>query len=253
MLTNAEQRKTEQAFWEHAYTGSIRYRLPSKLNVGTANFIRLLESHVDGGDRVLEIGFAPGKLLAYLALRRGAHVSGIDFLKSGVDVAKKLFSVLGIEGDLRCEDLFQSSFSEESFDVVYSLGVVEHFDNPKLVFAKHLQLLRPGGRGIIAIPNYGGVYGQVQSWLDPVNLAIHNLKIMNLEALKVLASGPDVDRAKVYAFGRVNGWLLSLDAKFPRPVAHFFQYLINAVGLIQPFDMAPLCPLLVVEFTKPNR
>jgi SAM-dependent methyltransferase len=202
---------------------------------------------------VLEIGFAPGKLLAHLAARRGAHVAGIDFLKSGVQVAERLFRELGIQGDLRCEDLFHSSFPEGSFDVVYSLGVVEHFDNPKVVVEHHLRLLRPGGVGLVAIPNYGGLYGQLQSWLDPANLSIHNLKIMNLKALKTLAAGPDVDRVEVYSFGRVNAWLLSLDSKIPRPVAHGFQYLANAVGLIQPFDIGPLCPLLVVEFYRSGR
>jgi len=170
-----------------------------------------------------------------------------------VHVADRLFRHLGIKGDLRCEDLFQSSFPEGSFDVVYSLGVVEHFDNPKLVVEHHLRLLRPGGVGLIAIPNYGGLYGQLQSWLDPANLSLHNLTIMNSTALKALASGPDVDRVEAYSFGRVNAWLLSLDAKIPRPLAHGFQYLANAVGLIQPFDIGPICPLLVVEFHKRDR
>lgn len=245
-----EQRKTDQPFWESAYTGAIRYRLPSKLNVATANFIRLLEPHVEPGTKVLEIGFAPGKLLAYLAARRAAAVAGIDFLKSGVQVAERLFRELGIQGDLRCEDLFHSSFPDGAFDVVYSLGVVEHFDNPRLVVEHHVRLLRPGGVGLIAIPNYGGLYGQFQSWLDPANLAMHNLEIMNLDALKALASGPDVVGVKVYAFGRVNAWLLSLDAKVPRPLAQGFQHLVNAVGLIQPTDVGPLCPLLVAEFHR---
>jgi SAM-dependent methyltransferase len=252
-LTNLEQRKTEEAFWETAYTGSIRYRLPSKLNVGTANFLRLLEPHVEPGARVLEIGFAPGKLLAHLAARCGANVAGIDFLKSGVQVAQRLFHRLGIQGDLRCEDLFQCSFPDGTFDVVYSLGVAEHFDNSKPVVERHVRLLRPGGFGVIAIPHYGGIYGRLQARLHPANLSIHNLTLMNVPALQSLVSGPDVDRVNAYPFGRVNAWSLSLDARLPRPAALALQHLANAVGLIQPFDVRPLCPLLVVEFYRRAR
>ena len=243
-------KKTEKAFWDGTHKGHIRYRLPSSLNIGTSNILRLLEPHVAAGARVLEIGFAPGKILAHLGLRCSANVSGIDYSENGVAVAKELFQHLGLTGDLRCEDLFSSSFAAQTFDFVFSLGFIEHFDNAAVVVERHFRFLKPGGRALIAIPNYGGIYGRLQSRLDPDNIEIHNLHIMRQDALHRLADGFAVSASRSYAYGRINPWLLSLDRKLPGLVSSGLQVAGNFVGLLQPFDVTPLCPLLVLEFTR---
>ena len=250
MNRDSAGRKTERAFWNDAHQGRIRYRLPSPLNIGTANILRLLEPRISTGARVLEIGFAPGKILVHLGLRCGANVFGIDYSENGVAVAKDLFQRLGLAGDLRCEDLFSSSFAEQTFDFVYSLGLVEHFDNAAVVVEQHFRFLRPGGRALIAIPNYGGVYGSLQARLDSDNLAIHNLHIMRTDVLCRLTEGLAVSSVRAYPFGRLSPWLLSIDRKLPRPVALGLQGAANLVGLLQPIDVARLCPLLVLEFTR---
>ena len=250
MQSSSEHRKTEKAFWNGTHRGQIRYRLPSSLNIGTANILRLLEPCVAPGMRVLEIGFAPGKILAQLGARCGANVSGIDYSENGFVVAKKLFQHLGLAGDLRCEDFFSSSFAEQDFDFVYSLGFIEHFDNPAVVVERHFRFLKPGGRALIAIPNYGGIYGSLQSRLDPENLDIHNLQIMREDALRSLASGLATSKIDAYKYGRINPWLLSFDRKLPGLVSYGLQFMGNAIGLLQPLDLAPLSPLLVLEFIR---
>lgn len=244
------RRKTEKAFWNNTHKGQIRYRLPSSLNIGTANILRLLELRVSRGARVLEIGFAPGKILAHVGLRCGATVSGIDYSENGVTVARELFQHLGLSADLRCEDLFSCSFAEQAFDFVYSLGFIEHFDNAAVVVERHFRFLKPGGRALITIPNYGGVYGSLQSRLDPQNLDIHNLHIMGRDALLRLTEGLAVSSARTYVFGRISPWLVSFNRKLPRLVSLGLQGAGNLIGLLQPFDITPLCPLLVLEFTR---
>lgn len=250
MRNGIERRKTEKHFWIRTHETPIRFRLPSPLNIGTSNTLRLLRRCVPLGSRVLEIGFAPGKILAYLVSRCSAIVSGVDYSETGVATARKLFDHLGLAGDLRCEDFFASTFPKQSFDFVYSLGFVEHFDNASTVVERHFQYLAPGGRALIAIPNYGGIYGKLQSVLDPENLDIHNLQIMRHEALLGLAKGLAVSTVKTYAFGRVNPGLLSFHRKLPRLASTGVQLAGNLIGLLQPIDIAALCPLLVLEFTR---
>ena len=243
-------RKTQRGFWERTHYGPIRYQLPSLLNIGTANIIRLLRPRVQPRDSVLEIGFAPGKILAYLAIKCEATVCGLDYSEQGISVSRDLFRRLGIQADLRCEDLFDSTFAKSSFDFVYSLGFLEHFDNPELVVERHHQYLKPGGHGLIAIPNYGGIYGSIQARFDPDNLKIHNLNIMQPDSLRRLATGLDCSEIKVYRFGRVNPWLMSLDKKWPQPLAQSLNLIGNVAGLLQPMDVPGVCPLLVMEFTR---
>ena len=44
-------------------------------------------------------------------------------------------------------DLFSENFYKDMqlFDIVYSLGFVEHFDELNIVVKKHTELLKPGG------------------------------------------------------------------------------------------------------------
>ena len=165
-------------YWSKTYRREPRMRLPSSLFVGTRNIQRILLPHIKTQMSFLEIGCAPGKILAWVANTFDAHVSGVDYAETGIEMSKKLFLSLGIEADLRCEDIFDTTFESGSFDVVYSAGLIEHFNDPSDVVRRHIDLCKPGGISIIVIPNYGGIYGMIQKCLDPENLALHNLKIM---------------------------------------------------------------------------
>lgn len=107
--TSDAGRKTTREYWEEVRSAEPKLRLPSKWNVSVRDLLDLLSRYFNSGDRVLEIGFAPGKHLAYLAAKLGAKVSGLDYSEHGVTFARKLFSQLVIEGDLRCEDVFATT------------------------------------------------------------------------------------------------------------------------------------------------
>jgi SAM-dependent methyltransferase len=200
--------------------------------------------------RVLEIGCAPGKLLAFVAAVLRADASGLDYSKRGMEYANQLFQALSIQGDLRCEDLFKTTFQEGAFDVVYSVGVIEHFDDPRDVVERHVRLCKPGGTALIWIPNYGALYGRIQRWCDPANLAIHNIDIMNPDALAELVPTAVADKVEVLYEGFVTGSLLSLQKRWPPPVASVVSLALNVIGLMQPFQLRALCPRLLLKITR---
>jgi len=199
---------------------------------------------------VLEIGCAPGKQLAYVAKVLGAEVSGIDYSTVGVGFTNQLFKALEIGADVRCEDMFNNTFPPGSFDVVYSIGVVEHFDNPARVIRIHTDLLKPGGTAVIIIPNYGGVYGRLQSYFDPENLSIHNLEMMSLEQLSKLAPADGVSSVEVFHSGRVNPWLVNWERKMPGMLARLLCITGNAAAFLQPIRLDALSPMLVLKMTR---
>ena len=94
--------RTSIDHWDEAWSPSPRLRLPSRLNIGTLNLQRVLKQYVYAGAQFLEIGFAPGKLLAWTSKVLDANVAGMDYSETGVRWAKKLFERLGIRADLRC-------------------------------------------------------------------------------------------------------------------------------------------------------
>ena len=227
-----------------------RLRLPSRLVVATRNLHALLRRRVRPGMRVLEIGFAPGKHLAYVAKVLGGRVTGIDYSRTGVAVACDLFRALAVEGDLRCEDIFTSTIAPGTFDLVYSVGVIEHFADPSDLVRRHVELLRPGGSALILIPNYRDLYGQIQGRLDPANLLIHNLAIMTPATLSELAPRDLVARARVFRSGRLDPSQLSLHRRLRPAFARCVHLLLTALGQVQPLEIEALCPWLALEVTR---
>lgn len=233
--------------WDDVWAGDVRPRLPSGLVISTRNLQRLLRRHVRRRDRFIEIGCAPGKMLAWVSAALGAEVCGLDYSDRGIAVARDLFAALKLSADLRCEELARTTFPPATFDVVFSAGVIEHFEDPSPIVRDHLRLLRPGGRLLITIPDYSGLYGRLQGYFDAPSLDIHNLHLMDPDVLKSVAPPEECTDVTTYRFGRLSPWVLSLGARWPSPIASAVSYAFNTLALLQPADLAPLCPMLVLE------
>lgn len=224
--------------------------MPSPLNVSFRNAARILRREISPGMRVLEIGFAPGTLLAWVGKKLKAEVAGVDFSSNGLAAAKDLFDALSFSGDLRNESVFETSFADASFDVVYSLGVIEHFRDPRPIVRRHVELARPGGVVIITVPNYRGIYGRIQKALDAPNLELHNLDIMTPRTLEGLVPVDIGGEARVWRAGCVDPWILSLSRKLPQRSARLLAYFVNGVGILQGREIEALCPLLVLRIRR---
>jgi SAM-dependent methyltransferase len=236
----------ERDDWNQYHGDQLRLRVPSRLIVGTANVQRLLAGYLKPAARVLEIGFAPGKQLAFLAARRGAEVAGIDYADRGVQVARRLFAALGLAGDLRCEDVFQSTFDDGTFDLVYSIGVIEHFTDPLPMVKAHIAHLKIGGTAVIIVPDYSGLYGRLQRYFDPNNLDIHNLDIMNPPALRSLGESAGATDVEVFRYGRFDPSLITWTGRLPAGLSRLLHHGLNIVGRLQPVEVSALCPWYVL-------
>ena len=234
-------------YWDGVWAGNIRLRLPSPYIVATRNLQRLLRRYVRPGDRFLEIGCAPGKILAWAASELRADVAGLDYSEPGLATSRHLFKALHLAGDLRCEDLGQTTFAAGSFDVVYSSGLIEHFADPREIVRQHLRLVKPGGTAVITVPDYHGMYGTLQRYFDTEILGIHNLDIMTPEALLRLVSPSLRPGARAFHFGRFSPWQLTVEKRWPALVSLGVCHAANALALLQPFDLQPLCPMVVLE------
>src|SRR6185503_13122255 len=56
---------------------------------------------------------------------------------------------------LRCAvaDVRDLPFADASFDAIYSMGTIEHFDETERAVGEIARVLKPGGRAIVGVPN----------------------------------------------------------------------------------------------------
>ncbi len=128
----------------------------------------------------LEIGCYPGNFMPTIS-RLGYTVSGIDFHPK----LNKLGEWL-TQNNCNCGNLYQGDFykivkeNKIKYDLVYSLGFIEHFTNWDEVLLMHADLVNTNGSLIITCPNFAGLWQYIyhRIW-DKPNLDKHYLPSMN--------------------------------------------------------------------------
>jgi len=130
-------------FWEETFQGKeIEYnRSPDEYLESVIRRMLCREM------RILDAGCGLGELVNYLSLQ-GFEAYRLDFSKILIHRAKEKLKIEVLVGDLR-----SIPFTENSFDVYISLGVLEHFEDGVHVPLKEAnQVLRIGGLLIVSVP-----------------------------------------------------------------------------------------------------
>lgn len=99
------------------------------------------------GHDVLEVGGGMGTDLAQFA-RHGARVTDVDLSVGHLELAQENFRLRGLTGRFVHHDAESLPFNDDSFDLVYSNGVLHHTPNTARAVAEIRRVLRPGGRVI---------------------------------------------------------------------------------------------------------
>ena len=83
---------------------------------------------------ILEIGCGRSPWLPYLARTTGCRAVGLDIEPHAAELARANLAGAHVQGEILCRDAFDRQANEDlcnRFDLVYSLGVVEHLDDAK--------------------------------------------------------------------------------------------------------------------------
>lgn len=131
----------------------------------------------------LELGCAPGQYTAALAEGTEWRVSGIDY-SDDAELFIETLDLVGKAATLHKFDLFEDQIAD-SFDIVSSFGLVEHFRGSMLdrVFELHDAYTREGGYVVIEVPNFTGIHYLWHYLFDRPDMDRHNLDAMQPAAL----------------------------------------------------------------------
>lgn len=108
------------------------------------------------GKIVLDAGCGTGELAGLIAKKGAKRVVGVDYSKDAIVAAKTSWQNSNLE-------FFQKDLNDikEKFDVVVSLGTLEHLDEPLEALKKLKNLVKPKGSLIITCPNWTNPRGYI--------------------------------------------------------------------------------------------
>jgi 2-polyprenyl-6-hydroxyphenyl methylase/3-demethylubiquinone-9 3-methyltransferase len=135
--------------------------LPDLLRLHDRRILEIFDRHgkLAPGCHVLELGCGRSRWLPFFALQRRCEVSGLDNEAFAAELARANLSGTGATGRILCGDAFDLERYRDlvgRFDLIYSMGLLEHFDDVIDRINSLARYLRPGGRMITTVPNMRG-------------------------------------------------------------------------------------------------
>ncbi len=221
MMTDAY---TTKAHWDDYFSNY------SPRMVDTVFFADIFEKYLrpDSRKSVLEIGCAGGEYLCYMHKRFGFQPHGVDYSDEIVRTA-----ALFRHNQLREPALFKADFFSwdpgRTFDVVYSIGFIEHFADTRMVMARHARLLAPGGTLIITLPHFAHLQYLFHWLIDRENLEKHNTRMMRPGVLRNAMQGTPLALEHLDYYQTFGFWT---ERKEWNPAQRFIKWNIELFGKV---------------------
>jgi ubiquinone/menaquinone biosynthesis C-methylase UbiE len=113
-------------------------------------FSRFVDFDATAGRDVLELGCGSG-FASQLFAEAGANVTAVDLTDWAVSTTRARFEAFGLDGRIEQGDGEELRFPDESFDLVFSWGVIHHSSDMRKALAELIRVCRPGGSIVLMV------------------------------------------------------------------------------------------------------
>ena len=105
------------------------------------------------GKKILEIGAGTGRD-SFPLVKHGAEVVQLDYSPQSLRILKNLALEQHVEVTILGGDAFSLPFRDETFDIVFHQGLLEHFRKPRaeLLLRENVRVLKKGGFFLVDVP-----------------------------------------------------------------------------------------------------
>ncbi|MDO8482041.1 MAG: class I SAM-dependent methyltransferase [bacterium] len=104
------------------------------------------------GKKTLDIGFGSGLYSVEFA-RVGAVIFGLEVNDVLLQIARENARDAHVHADLRVYDGNTFPFADNFFDYIFSVSVIEHVTDARMLIKEACRVLKPGGKFYLAFPN----------------------------------------------------------------------------------------------------
>jgi SAM-dependent methyltransferase len=174
------------------------------------------------------------RILAWAA-GRGAIPFGVDISQPTIDQARSAFTRETNPLRAAAADVRDLPFRDASFDAVYSMGTIEHFDETEEAVQEIVRVLKPGGHAVVGVPNRHDPFLRplLATALQSIGLYSYGYeKSYSRRALRDMLERAGLLVAAETSILFIPGWLRMLDLachSWCRPLA------VATAALVRPF------------------
>ena len=179
------QRLTTKEKWEDVWADT---RIPQILKP-SPDLRRQLKRFLpkEGGKFLCEVGCAPGRWMAWFGKSFGYEVEGIEYAENAAEITKRNLELQQVPGRVLVKDFFAADITQHRYDIVFSCGFIEHFDDVSSVVKRHS--LMANEYVVLIVPNLYGINGFISKTIRAQVYAEHN----------------PIDRHQLKSFGEDSG------------------------------------------------
>ncbi|EYF06434.1 class I SAM-dependent methyltransferase [Chondromyces apiculatus] len=102
------------------------------------------------GKKLLEVGVGAGTDFTNW-VRHGADATGVDLTERGVALTRERLALEGLSANVLRADAENLPFANDTFDLVYSYGVLHHSPHTVRAVSEVYRVLKPGGTALVMI------------------------------------------------------------------------------------------------------
>ena len=171
--TNEEWNKNWQSREEAYYTHWTKGEPVNQIQLAFRNHWTLFNTFMDsplfnGGKRVLEVGCGRGSLSSYFS-DAGFDCTLLDLSPDVIEIAKKIFTANGHSAKFIIGDAYSLDIEDRSFDLVFSIGLLEHFEDIVTPIEEQIRILDKGGLFIgYIVPEYEDNIQNQYEWINKI-------------------------------------------------------------------------------------
>lgn len=147
-MQNTEQQKK---VWDTLWSSEVSYSWDSLSQIIYDEIVRV--AGAPGGLQLVETGSGTGKISLRLA-EEGARVTLVDYSEKALENSRAAFRQSRQEGTFVLSDIRSLMLSDNTFDLTWNAGVLEHFDYDEKVtiLQECSRVTKPGGSILIFTP-----------------------------------------------------------------------------------------------------
>lgn len=196
--TNEEWNQNWQSREEAHYTHWTKTEPVNQIQLAFRNHWSLFNTFMDsknfnGGKRVLEVGAGRGSLSSYFS-DAGYDCTLLDLSPDVIEIAKEIFAKNNHNAKFMVGDAYNMNLPDSSFDIVFSIGVFEHFEDIATPIKEQIRILDKNGLFIAYIvPEYKDNVQKNFEWIN---------NILKGYAQSSAAVAKQIDKHEVYRSDR---------------------------------------------------